>query len=132
MSKATKNKNKRSGERKLERACPHHEHPAWCCEQHTITRRNCYSDWGREVQLTLPDAARTRDDTTGQIQGVPVHLDIFVTQREHECTPRVVISPDPVTAGTRYELTGEEARLLGQLLIEAVLLIDGHTVKTWS
>lgn len=132
MSKATKNKDKRSGKGKRKRACPHHEHPAWCSEQHTIAGDDCYSDWRHEVQLTLPDAARTCDNPTVQIQGNPVHLDIFLTQREHECTPRVVISPDPVTEGTRYELTGDEARVLGQHLIEAVLLIDGQTIKTWS
>ncbi|GAA5118304.1 hypothetical protein [Haloechinothrix salitolerans] len=78
--------------------------------------------------LTLPDAARSRNANTDELNYHPVKLVISLRHRFRECGPRVVVAPEPVWSGTRYDFTRDEAYQLGTAALEAVMVIDGQPI----
>lgn len=110
-------------------------HPDWCRVSHQDgdfdSDRDCLSRWERQVRLTLPRAARIRREDRGEFEFDvhPAQLIVSLHQSYRECAPRIVVTPDEINQGTRYDLTRDEAEQLGQALLEAVLLIDGQPIR---
>lgn len=104
-------------------------HPKWCEVVHDDDADpDCRSGWQRTVLLTLLDAARDLNAATGELEIEPVSLVVSLRHRYRECTPRVVVSPEPSWSGTRYDFTREEAGQVGQAMLEAVMAGDGQPI----
>lgn len=104
-------------------------HPKWCEVVHdNEADPDCRSGWQRTVLLTLLDAARDLDAATGELEIEPVSLVVSLRNRYRECTPRVVVSPEPSWSGTRYDFTREEAEQVSQAMLEAVMAGDGQAI----
>lgn len=103
-------------------------HPTWCGAVHheNDVDRDCRSSWSRSVLLTLPGAARSLNTQTDELRFDPVNLVVSLCHRFRECSPRIVVSPDPTWGGTRYEFTAGEADRLCTAVLEAAVLIDGQ------
>lgn len=107
----------------------HRPHPGWCWIEHgdadSDGDRVCLSS-SRELRPSLPDAAQTHDDDSGQTgsNGVEV-LSVYLIQAYREYAPRVIITPQFLYEGSRYELTRDEAEQLAQALLEAACILDG-------
>lgn len=109
--------------------CHNVNHPAWCEIVHDDDGDpDCRSGWRRTVVLTLLDAARDVNATTSELEIEPVSLAVSLRHRHRECTPRVVVSPEPARSGTRYDFTPEEAEKLSQAMLEAVMVSDGQPI----
>lgn len=109
--------------------CHNVGHPAWCDVEHDRDADpDCRSGWRRAVLLSLADAARGMNATTGELEIDPISLIVSLRHRHRECAPRVSVSPQPAWSGTRYDFTRDEAERISQVVIEAVTVTDGHAI----